>query len=140
LALYHLLYRELAERAGGNPIDNRNIIYSGFDVVEGLNEVVPRYTADPAALEYVRQHYTPTGAIEDPVLAVHTTYDPGVPPRLPSYYDVTVSLKGNQEWFVQKYVEAEGHCNIDPLLMGLAFDQLRAWAATGARPEPGLLK
>jgi pimeloyl-ACP methyl ester carboxylesterase len=139
LALYHQLYQELAGRAGGNPIDNSNTVYSGFDSVEGLNRLVPRYTADPMALAYVRQHYTPTGAIKDPVLAVHTTYDPGVPPRLPSYYDVIVSLNGNQDLFVQKYVEADGHCSIDPALMGRAFDELRAWTATGAPPEPGLL-
>lgn len=140
LTLYHLLYRELTDRAGGNPIDNRNTVYSGFGLADTLNGMVPRYGADPGAVAYTRRHYTPTGKIEDPVLAVHTTYDPGVPPRLPSYYDVTVSLKGNQKWFVQKYVIADGHCNIDASLMGKAFDQLRTWAATGTRPEAGLLQ
>jgi pimeloyl-ACP methyl ester carboxylesterase len=140
LTLYHLLYRELTDRAGGNPIDNRNTVYSGLGQGDTLNEMVPRYTSDPGALTYTRRHYTPTGEIEDPVLAVHTTYDPGVPPRLPSYYDVTVSLKGNQKWFVQKYVIADGHCNIEASLMGKAFDQLRTWAATGTRPEAGLLQ
>lgn len=140
LVLYHLLYRELVDRAGGNPIDNRNTVYSGFDTANMLNEMVPRYTSDSEALAYLRSYYTPTGVIADPVLAVHTTYDPGVPPRLPSRYAVTVALKGNEELFVQKYVEADGHCNISPDLMGEAFDQLRAWAAAGIRPDSGLLK
>lgn len=140
LVLYHLLYRELTDRAGGNPIDNRNTVYSGFGSQDKLNEAVRRYAAQPEAVRYTRRYYTPTGEIEDPVLAVHTTYDPGVPPRLPNYYDVTVTLRGNDEWFVQKYVEADGHCNIEPGLVGQAFDQLRAWTATGIRPESGLLR
>jgi pimeloyl-ACP methyl ester carboxylesterase len=140
LSLYHLLYRELIDRAGGNPIDNRNTVYPEFGSTVALNDVVPRYEANPKALAYLLRHYTPTGEIEDPVLAVHTTYDPGVPPRLPSSYDVTVSLTGNKEWFVQKYVEADGHCKVSPHLTGRAFDQLRRWAATGVRPEPGLLR
>ena len=140
LALYHLLYREVVDRAGGNPIDNRNTVYSGFDAINMLNATVPRYAADQEALAYMRSYYTPTGAIEDPVLAIHTTYDPGVPPRLPNCYGVTAAISGNEELFVQKYVEADGHCNIAPALMGEAFDQLRAWAAAGIRPGSGLLE
>ncbi len=140
VALYHLLYRELAERAGGNPIDNRDTIYSGIGPEGRLNEAVRRYAADSTALEYARWYYTPTGRLEDPVLAVHTTYDPGVPPRMANYYDVTVSLMGTQDWFVLKRVNADGHCNIGPRQMGLAFDQLRAWVGQGIRPEAGLLK
>jgi len=101
---------------------------------------VPRYAADPGALAYLRMHYTPTGLLEDPVLAVHTAYDPGVPPRLANVYNVTASLRGCEGLFVHKYVEAEGHCNIAPDLVGKAFDELRKWAAEGSRPEPGLLR
>ena len=140
LALYHLLYREVVDRAGGNPIDNNSTVYSGFDTPGSLNRLVPRYASDPEALAYLRSYYTPTGDIDDPVLAVHTTYDPGVPPGVPSSYGVTVALSGKEGLFVQKYVEADGHCNIAPDLMGDAFDQLRAWAATGIRPDPGLLE
>ena len=79
-------------------------------------------------------------ALEDPVLAVHTAYDPGVPPRLANAYHVTVTLQGCEKLFVHKYVEAEGHCNIAPDLVGMAFDELRKWAAEGIRPEPGVLR
>lgn len=140
LGLYHLIYREMVDRAGGNPIDNRDTVYQGYTSAPGLNEAVHRYAADPKAAEYAREHYTPTGIVTDPVLAVHTTYDPGVPPRLPSHYDVAASLRDNGRWFVQQYVEADGHCSIGPVQTGRAFDELRMWAATGTPPEAGLVQ
>jgi pimeloyl-ACP methyl ester carboxylesterase len=140
VSMNHMLYRELAARAGGNFIDNTDTVYQGYQAAPDINASVRRYTAEDGAVEYVKKHYTPTGRIEDPVLAVHTTYDPGVPPRLPSLYDVTLSLKGNEKLFVQKFVNADGHCTISPALMGRAFDLLRAWAATGERPDAGALE
>jgi pimeloyl-ACP methyl ester carboxylesterase len=140
LAFGHLLYRELTERAGGNPVDNTNTIYTGPGTAGEMNDAVCRCAADPAAVAYIGKYYTPTGALEDPVIAVHTTYDPGVPPYLTSFYATTTALAGNGHWFVQMWVEADGHCNIAPPLMGKAFDHLRQWAATGARPEPGAIR
>jgi pimeloyl-ACP methyl ester carboxylesterase len=113
LSFDHSIYRELVERAGGNPIDNRSTIYAGFGWTPELNGRVRRYAAAPEALAYLRRHYTPTGVIEDPVIAVHTTYDPGIPPHLANYYHTLVSLTGCDEWFIQHRVEADGHCNID---------------------------
>lgn len=140
VTLYHLLYRDVRNRSGGNPIDNMNTVYSGFGTIEGLNRRVPRYAADPEAFAYLQEHYTPTGLVEDPVIAIHTTYDPGVPPRWPNFYSVTVALAGNEDRFVQHWVEADGHCNIDPGLIAKAFDELIAWVTKGTRPQPGLLR
>lgn len=136
LSFYHSAYRELVDRAGGNPIDNRNTVYSEFPGVSSINESVPRYAGTPEALSYILEYYTPTGEIEDPVIAVHTTYDPGVPPHLPGHYGITTSIAGGDNLFVQHRVEADGHCNIDPPCTGRAFDQLRGWAAAAVRPEP----
>jgi len=44
------------------------------------------------------------------------------------------------ERFLQMYVEADGHCNFQPQLIGKAFDALRFWAAGGPRPAPGILQ
>jgi pimeloyl-ACP methyl ester carboxylesterase len=140
VSFYQLFYRELADRAGGNPVGNRGTIYCGFGDNRDLNRSAPRYDADPAAFEYARRYYTPTGRISDPVLAVHTTYDPGVPPSLPSFYETLTTLEGTGGLFVQLHVEADGHCNIPPALVGKAFDMLRGWAGGGVRPGPGLLE
>jgi pimeloyl-ACP methyl ester carboxylesterase len=140
IAFYHLAHRELVERAGGQPVDNRNTVYSGFGPVRGLNDSVPRYAAQPRALAYLVRHYTPSGKVRVPVLALHTTYDPGVPPRFANAYGVTATAAGNERWFVQQRVEADGHCNVRPALVGQALDELRTWAATSQRPEPGTLR
>lgn len=137
VSYYQLMIREIIDRAGGNPIDNRNTVYCGFEAAPHVNDSVPRYAAVPEALGYLRRYYTPTGVIKDPVLAVHTTYDAGVPPSFPSSYAVTTALKGNEKLFVQQHVCADGHCRIDPVSTGRAFDELRTWVATGVPPEPG---
>jgi pimeloyl-ACP methyl ester carboxylesterase len=140
IALYHVLYKELEERAGGNPIDNRNSVYCGLEPIRGLNADVQRFAAEPGAFEYIRRYYTPTGELQDPVIAIHTTYDAGVPPELPDFYSTLTGLKGTDDLFVQMYVDTDGHCNIAPAYMGRAFDMLRGWAAGGDRPEPGILE
>jgi pimeloyl-ACP methyl ester carboxylesterase len=140
LSFHHAIYRELVDRAGGNPIDNRNTVYSWPGFSNELNAAVRRYAADPDALAYLRRNYTPTGELRDPVIAVHTTYDPGVPPCLTNFFSTTTSLEATEKWFVQKWIEADGHCNIDAVSMGKAFDELRGWASSGIRPEPGVIR
>ncbi len=78
--------KDIERRANGNPIDNRNTIYTGTANDNVLNDGVKRYAADPGALAYLHRYYTPTGHLSRPVLAIHTTYDPIVPPSMPSNY------------------------------------------------------
>jgi pimeloyl-ACP methyl ester carboxylesterase len=140
IAMDHMLYRELVDRAGGNPIDNRNTVYADFIKTVDLNAAVSRYAADPEALDYLRRNYTPNGRPGRPVLAVHTTYDAGVPPCVPGFYNTASCLLDDGKYFVQMYAEADGHCRFTPVMTGKAFDLLRGWAGTGVRPEPGRLE
>lgn len=137
LGFFHYINQELAERAGGNPFDNRNTLYSGFGEDRELNDGVRRYAANAKAVEYVRQYYTPTGRVTDPVLALHTTYDQLVNARHVGFYDTLVALAGTQNLFALNYVKADGHCNISAEITGRAFDALRKWVAEGVRPQPG---
>jgi pimeloyl-ACP methyl ester carboxylesterase len=137
LAFFYEINRELQQRSGGNPFDNRNTIYDGFDDNAAVNRGVKRYAADAKAREYLRQYYSPTGRISDPVLTVHTTYDPLIPGRYVSAYESIARVAGTQDLFVAKYVEARKHCDITlPQTMG-AFDELLNWARERKRPEPG---
>ena len=140
IAFFQLIYKELMDRAGGNPVDNRNTVYSGFGPIEDLNAKIPRFAADPKAVEYLVKFYTPTGRLEDPVLALHTIYDPGVPPRLANAYHVTATLAGCGKLFTHKYVKAEGHCNIAPELMGKGLDELVQWAVERKPPKHGVIE
>ncbi|MBW3570773.1 MAG: prolyl oligopeptidase family serine peptidase [Gemmatimonadetes bacterium] len=131
------ILRELEERAGGNPFDNRGTVYRGLGDDTASARGVRRYAPDPAAVQYLRSRYTPTGRIADPVLAVHTTYDATVPPEQMDRYRTLAQLAGTEDRFAAAYVVADGHCNFTPAQVGAAFDALRAWAATGRRPAEG---
>jgi len=132
------MLRELQQRSGGNPFDNRNVIYESADNYNELNDGVKRYAADPRAAEYIRTWYTPTGRLTHPMLAIHTSYDPLVPVRIPDRYPELVEQTGSQAMFVQQYVKHDGHCAILPNEIAAGFTELRAWKDNGVRPHSGL--
>ena len=140
LTFFYELNRELQQRAGGNPFDNRNTIYDGFDDDVALNRGVKRYAASAKARDYLREYYTPTGRISHPVLTIHTTHDPLVPGRYVSRYDSFVKLAGTQDLFVTKFVAASGHCKFTLPQTTAAFDELLKWVRERKRPEPGEVK
>ena len=140
LAFWYEIIRELQFRTGGNAFDNRNTIYDGFDDDVALNRGVKRYAADAKAREYLRQHYSPTGKIADPVLTIHTTYDQLIPGRYVSQYDEFARVAGTQDLFVAKFVVAKGHCNFTPAQTGAAFDELLSWIRDKKRPAAGEVK
>jgi pimeloyl-ACP methyl ester carboxylesterase len=131
--------KDLREKAGGNPFDNRNLIYTGTIDDNALNERVKRYAADARAVDYVAAHYSPSGELKRKLLAVHTMYDPLVPAGTAAYYDELTRRLGHGDLFVQQYVNRDGHCNITPDQAGEAFDELIDWVHAGRRPTPGRL-
>jgi pimeloyl-ACP methyl ester carboxylesterase len=142
---YDLLFgtwvlKDIERRAAGNPFDNRNTIYTGSPDDNVLNTGVPRYTADPRALDYLQRYYTPTGHLTRPVLAIHTTYDPLVPPSVVATYTLLVRTAGSGDLFVAQYVKHDGHCNISPAEVDRGFAELREWKEKGIRPAAGELK
>ena len=137
LGLFHVVVSELQQRAGGEPFDNRNRIYMGFGDDVTLNRTVKRYTATPAAREYVRQYATPTGRLSDPMLTIHTTSDNLVLGSDVTAYEVPAALAGTSDRFVARFIEAEGHCNFTAAQTGVAFDALLGWARNGNRPAAG---
>ncbi len=131
--------KDLRIKTGGNPFDNRNLIYTGTTNDEVLNERVRRYEADPKAIRFLSTFYSPTGQLKRKLLAVHTTYDPLVPAATAAYYDELTRRLGNGALFVQQYVNRDGHCNITADQTGQAFDELVSWVHDNKRPEPGRL-
>ena len=129
---------DLQKRSGGNPFDNRNAIYESAEDYNALNDGVTRYAADTRAAEYVRNWYTPTGKLTRPMLAIHTSYDPLVPVRIPARYPELVEQTGSQAMFVQQYVKHDGHCAILPNEIAAGFSELREWKDKGVKPHAGL--
>jgi hypothetical protein len=135
---------DMQHRAGGNPFDNRNFLYTGTGQVatatdNALNDGVRRYAAEPAAREYLLRHYTPTGRLSRPMLALHTTYDPRIPGATLSIYAEQVAIAGFSDNLVQQYVHRDGHCAFTPDEVGRSFDELLQWIHGGRRPTPGAL-
>jgi pimeloyl-ACP methyl ester carboxylesterase len=137
LVFFTYLLKELEARAGGNPFDNRNTIYEGTDDDNALNDQVVRYRSEPRAMAYLERYYTPTGHLTRPMLAIHTTYDPLVPPWTPNMYQKLAERADSEQFFVQQYVKHPGHCAILPAEVGRGFQQLRQWSAVGTRPPSG---
>ena len=141
---YTFVIGDMQRRAGGSPFDNRNFLYTGTSPTSTvtdnlLNDGVKRYTADPRAREYLMHHYTPTGHVTKPILALHTTYDPRIPGWTLPVYAEQVAVAGFSQNLVQQYVRRDGHCTFTPDEIGRTFDELLDWVRTGRRPTPGLL-
>ena len=136
---------DMQHKAGGNPFDNRNYLYTGTNpnsTTEDnkLNDAVPRHVADLAARRYLIGHYTPNGRLTKPMLALHTTYDPLIPGTTLALYGHIVEQAGFGDHYIQQYVHRDGHCAMSADEVGIAFDELLAWIHTGKVPTPGLLR
>lgn len=143
IAYWTFVIGDLQQRARGNPFDNRNTIYSGAVPADSrpdtlLNNKVRRYAADPRALGYLVRHYTPTGHLGRPMLALHTIYDPVVRVDQLTLYHEIVQAAGASNNLVQQFVNREGHCNFTEDEIGQAFDELVEWSHSGRRPTPGM--
>lgn len=145
MSYFTFVIADMQRRAGGNPFDNRNYLYTGTTPGSSagdwaLNDGVRRYTADPAARDYLFRHFTPSGHLGRPMLAVHTIYDPLVPATTLSLYEHEVQGAGAGENLVQQYVHHDGHCTFSKEEVGHAFDELVQWTHHGTRPAPGLMR
>ncbi len=135
---------DMQRRAGGNPFDNRDFLYVGTSPTastsdNALNDGVHRYAADPRARDYLIHHYTPSGRLSHPMLALHTIYDPRIPANTLSVYNEQVAIAGFSQNLVQQYVHRDGHCTFTAEEIGRTFDELTTWIHTGHRPIPGPL-
>ena len=144
LVYFTYVLADMQHKAGGNPFDNRNYLYTGTSpsatiVDDALNDGVRRYEADPRARDYLIHHYTPSGHLNHPMLALHTTYDPRIPGTTLSIYAEQVTIAGFSPNLVQQYVHRDGHCTFTQDEVGRSFDELIGWVHNGRRPAPGLL-
>jgi pimeloyl-ACP methyl ester carboxylesterase len=145
IAYWTFVVGDLQKRGGGNPFDNRNLIYAGTSPTSTgddfeLNAKVRRYAAAPQARAYLQRHYTPNGRLGRPMLALHTIYDPIVQISQLALYDREVQVAGANQNFVQQIVDREGHCNFTEDEIGDAFDEMVRWSHGGPRPIPGVVK
>ncbi|HNR90794.1 MAG TPA: alpha/beta hydrolase [Dokdonella sp.] len=136
IAFLGYVVKEVQQRTGANPFDNRDFAYVGTGDDANLNARVRRYSGDAAAMPYLARWYTPSGKLERPVLALHTLADPLVPVSWPNGYALRTRTAGRGANFVQQWVEREGHCTLRADEIAGAFDDLVGWIG-GQRPPSG---
>jgi pimeloyl-ACP methyl ester carboxylesterase len=137
MTFFTYVLKDLQERGGGNPFDNRNTIYDGLGDDLALNAGVKRYESHTRAVEYLRTYYTPTGQLSRPMLAINNVYDPLVPPWVANMYSLLTEQAGSAGMFVQQYARGAGHCNFTPAETVRGIEQVREWKGKGVRPAAG---
>ena len=135
-----------ANPAGASAMRNLTGLHSDIEVARAVGYYtyvvgdLQRKAADFKARAYLLSHYSPSGRLTRPMLALHTIYDPLIPATTLSLYDAQVAEAGFSQNLVQQYVDREGHCTFSGEEVGRAFDELLRWVHTGVAPQPGLLK
>jgi hypothetical protein len=146
---------ELEFRAGGNVSWNNDIDYgiqlllspnrdevwalyqeaglSLFEDIETLNRAA-RIKANPSAVQYLEQNIIFDGAINIPVLTMHTTGDGLVINENESAYRTIVDLTGNHRFLRQTFVSRAGHCTFTPAETIAAVGTLLNRVETGNWP------
>lgn len=121
----------LEERAGGNFSWNTGVDYdvalrhsgnarlvrelyrdAGLSLGRDLRTLAGtvRISADPSAVEYMRENATPTGDISGPVLTLHETGDTAPTVAQARAYAERVRASGDAVRLRQAFVDVPGHC------------------------------
>jgi pimeloyl-ACP methyl ester carboxylesterase len=154
---------ELEARAGGNPSWNTGVNYrkqlelsadssevvalykqAGLDLNNDLDTLAAtkRITADPQAVQYLRNYIIFNGNLSIPVLTMHTTGDGLVVNQDEQAYANVVRAEGNNSLLRQVFVHRAGHCAFTPAETLTAFQTLIQRLDTGRWDDatnPGLM-
>jgi pimeloyl-ACP methyl ester carboxylesterase len=124
LMLYYMILRELDQRAGGMPVDNRNTVYRGFGDDASFNRRVDRYAGAPSAMAYARGDVTVTGRIDVPLVMQWNAFDPTIPARFHPIYPEQVRAAGGGKWLTILPPVGDGHCEFTDQQLDTAFKTL----------------
>jgi pimeloyl-ACP methyl ester carboxylesterase len=101
-------YTELLDASGRRSLIEQLYAKAGLSLAADLATLAaaPRISANPQAVEYMRQHYTPTAKPKVPLLAVQAFGDGTTSPSLQRVYADNAPPK----MMDSQYVERAGHC------------------------------
>lgn len=134
LVLRFAVLHELRERAGGVPVDNTAVTYSGFGDDAALNAGVRRYAGDPAAVAYANARLRLTGGTARPVLLLANVADEVIPSQTSSRYLDLARNAGRGDQVFELPPVGTGHCRFPPEAEADALARLRAWVVAGRHP------
>ena len=99
---------------GGFPYFNMNRIYTGSDDDVLLNQLVQRFSADPAAIVEMQKNYNTSGHLDIPLVTMHTTRDQQVPYRHQQIYTLKTFASGDLgSNHIPIRVDRFEHCNFN---------------------------
>lgn len=115
LMLRFAVLHELRERAGGVPVDNTTVRYSGFADDAAVNAGVRRYAGDPAAMAYAEARLPLIGKTRRPVVLLANVVDEVIPASTSSRYLELARAVGRADRVVElASAGTEGHCRSPP--------------------------
>jgi len=115
---------DLVATARGIPYDNRLTFYLGSSNDFALNFGVERVASDANARSYLRHFYQPTGKLRQPLVSLHTVFDPVVPFNHELVYLGLTTLAGHRQNLTILPTTSYGHCNFQPAEVLGAFGLL----------------
>jgi hypothetical protein len=132
------LFREIADRItqGRSAFSNIGVQYKGSTDDDALNRGVARFGSDPDAVAALKADGSPTGALQIPVLSIHSINDPQVAVEVQSAYRDTVRSAGNGDRLVQAYTDEKGHTAQSAPELAAALDAVMQWIEKGTKPMP----
>lgn len=123
-------FNGLVANAHGFPFDNRDTDY----VIQEVQDSISRFQGDPAAMNFMRKEYEPTGALRIPMVALDNLYDPVTPGFHKDMYEALLAATGASHLLSRITVDEYGHCPASPDETVNALLQLAAWVETGTHP------
>ena len=133
-----LLFREIAQRIteGRSAFSNEGIYYQGSNDDAALNRGVARFSADPQAVAALKADGMPTGALQAPVISIHSINDPQVVVEVQSAYRDAVDAAGNRDRLVQAFTDENLHTGQSAPEIAAALDSVMKWVEQGIKPTP----
>jgi hypothetical protein len=142
---------EVERRAGGPVVQNLNRNYNLTNgermylnsrglpnsVIDGwLNAMNAQrnIAAPPASRNYLEHNANYSGKIKNPILTMHTQFDPLVTVSQEYEYAETVNSAGRGNLLFQTYTDGNGHCSFTGPQIITAVNAINNWVANGVKP------
>src|SRR5262249_57505578 len=110
------------------------IRYKGSSDDMALNRDVVRFDADPAAAAALRADGDPTGALQVPVVSIHSINDPQVVVEAQSAYLDAVKAAGSADRLVQAFTDERAHTGQSAPELAAGLDALMPSPHNGPNP------
>lgn len=133
VSIHYLVFQDMAQRAGGLPVDNRKTVYRGLGDDKAFNAGVQRYAGDAKAMQYIATAPALSGQLDKPLVLQYNHGDPTITPRFRSIFADLSKTSGKAKPVLLPPV-GEGHCGFSSEQIGSAFTTLVEWVGSGKRP------